>query len=326
MKRVFNYMAAFVAGILLGEVGIKSIFKKVMKEITLLKMDSVIDVFSSREIASGIWIIVFSLFFLSKPKVRKSLLKVVQAATVKKIIIPVVVILLYTATLIIVASWFTFWEWKYMKDIAFWVMFVGIPISFEATSIKENDHYFVDIVKNNFKFIVIVELLLSTITFNILIELIILPIFIFLILSEAVVATKDEYKQTKKALSFTIASISFAIIVLTLKIAIENYITFNSLDLLISFSTPIVLSLFFTPIAYIFAIFSEYELLFIKMNFKEPENQMVKRRNKREIIKACKFSLKRVAHFKKVYLKKFYVNMDQDDFHQIMEQFKKYSS
>ena len=46
-------MAAFVAGILLGEVGIKSIFKKVMKEITLLKMDSVIDVFSSREIASG---------------------------------------------------------------------------------------------------------------------------------------------------------------------------------------------------------------------------------------------------------------------------------
>lgn len=84
MKRVFNYMAAFVAGILLGEVGIKSIFKKVMKEITLLKMDSVIDVFSSREIASGIWIIVFSLIFLSKPKVRKSLLKVVQAATVKK--------------------------------------------------------------------------------------------------------------------------------------------------------------------------------------------------------------------------------------------------
>ena len=326
MKRVCNYIAVFLAGIILGEIGIRSILNKVMKEITRLKMDSVFDVFSSREIASGIWIIIFSLIFLSKSKIRKSLLKVVQAATVKKIIIPVIVILVYTATLIIVTSWFSFWEWKYMKDVTFWVMFVGIPISFEATSIKENDHYFVDIVKNNLKFTVIVEFLLNTITFNILTELIILPILMFLILSEVIVATKDEHEKTKKVLSFTIAFMSFTIIVLTLKIAIENYITFKSLDLLISFSAPIILSLFFIPIAYIFAIYSEYELLFIKMSFREPENQLVKRRNRWEIIKACKFSHKRVAHFKKVYLKKFYVDMNPDDFYQIMEQFKKYSS
>lgn len=153
--------------------------------------------------------------------------------------------------------------------------------------------------------------------------MILLPPLTFLILIETVATTKDEYYKVKKILSFIVAFAGFAILGLTLKKAIETYVTFNSLDLLIKFSIPIALSFLFIPIAYCFAIFSEYQQLFIKMSFREPEDKIIINKHSWEIIKACKLSYRKVKHFKKTYLKNIYVHMSNDEFYQIIEKFKK---
>ncbi|MYL41233.1 hypothetical protein GLV99_06315 [Virgibacillus massiliensis] len=126
---------------------IKSITIIVIKEISQLNIASITDIFSSREIASGVWIFIFIIFILSKPEIRDSVFKVVQAATAKQLIIPLVIIIIYSTILVLIASLFSFWQLKYLKDVAFWVIFVGVPVSFGAIAINENNHYFTGILK-----------------------------------------------------------------------------------------------------------------------------------------------------------------------------------
>ncbi|WP_233879917.1 hypothetical protein [Virgibacillus halodenitrificans] len=322
MNRDLSFILVFIVGLILGEMDIKSTTNTVMKEISQIEIASFTDIFSSREIASGIWIIIFLIFILSKATIRNSLFNVIRVATAKQLIIPMVIIIIYSTILVLIFSLFSFWQSKYIKDITFWVLFVGIPVIFGAITNNE-DNYFMNIIKKNFKFIIVIEFLLSTITFSILTELILLPFLTFLILLETVATTKAQYYKVKSLLSFIIALAGFSILGLTLKKALESYVTFNSLDLLIKFSIPIVLSFLFVPIVYCFAIYSEYEQLFISLRFREPKDKLIKRYRRWEIIKACKLSYGNITHFKKIYLKNIYVNMSNDEFNQLIDKFKK---
>ncbi|MGG4263795.1 hypothetical protein [Peribacillus simplex] len=281
-----------------------------------------INILSSRESASAIWLIIVLIFIFLKPKIRESAFKVIQAATVRQIVIPFFIIIFYSTLLVILASILSLWKWKYLKDVAFWVIFTGIPVCFGAITNHNNNHYFISILKNNLKYIVIVEFLLSSFTFNIIAELILLPCLSFLFLLDAVAATKEEYSKVKRLLSFIIAFIGFTVLGLTIKIAFANCVTLNSIDVLITFSIPIVLSLLFIPIAYSYAVYSKYQELFIIMSFKEPENKRIRKMHRWEIMKACKLSYRRVTYFRNTYLKEMYVNMSLDEFYKIIKKFK----
>ena len=98
-----------------------------------------------------------------------------------KIIIPILVLLLYGYIPIFLVKQLKFWKWIYLKDVCFWVIFVGIPFCLNVSAAKEKS-YFKNIILNNLKLVVVVEFIISSFTFNILIEFILQPILIFLIL------------------------------------------------------------------------------------------------------------------------------------------------
>lgn len=279
------------------------------------------DILSSREIASSIWLIVVLIFIFFNPTIRASAFNVIKVATVKQIVIPFFVIFLYSLFLVVLFSKISFWEWKYLKEMAFWVTFTGIPVCFSAIT-NNNNHFFISLLKNNFKFIVIVEFLLGTFTFNIFVELLLLPFLTFLFLLQAVADTKEEYHKVKKLLSFALTILGFTIIGVTIKIAITNFVTLDSYDLLIKFFIPIVLSALFIPITYSYAILSKYQELFIMMSFKEPKDKKIRRMHRWNIIKVCKLSYKRITYFRSNYLKEMYVNMSQDEFDRVLDRFK----
>jgi len=281
-----------------------------------------IDIFSSREIASIIWFIVILIFVFSKPQIKKFVFKLIQVATVKQIVIPFVIIIFYSSILVILASFLSFWEWKYLKNITFWVIFTGVPVSFGAITNKDNN-YFINILKNNLKYIVIVEFLLSSFTLSLIAELILIPSLTFLVLLDAVAATKEEYSKAKKLVSFIIASTGFIVLGLTLEKAIANYTAFNSMELLIAFIIPIILSLFFIPIAYSYAVYSKYQHLFLIMSFRDSKNKRIRRIRRWEIMIVCRLSYRRVTYFSENYLKEMYVNMNQTEFYKIIEKFKR---
>jgi len=275
------------------------------------------DLFSNREIASSIWLIIFLIFIFWNPKTRKPAFKVLQTAAVKKIVIPFIIIIVYATILVMLFSSLSFWKWIYMKEICIWVIFVGVPVCFGAVMINKNDHYFKNLIINNFKLIVIVELLLSSFTFSMAVELIMLPAITVIILLEVVASTDKKYIKVRRMMSFLLTVAGFMILLFTLKIAIANYMVLNNIDFLITFLIPAVLSLFFLPVAYSYAVISEYEQLFIRMKFRMPDNKQI-RRYRWEIIKVCKFSFKEIKRFRATHLNKLYRRMKREEFYEVM--------
>ncbi|GEK88632.1 hypothetical protein SAMN04488100_12311 [Alkalibacterium putridalgicola] len=280
------------------------------------------NLFSSREVASIIWLIILCVFVFLIPKIRSSALKLLKISVNKQIITLVVIIIFYSSFWIIVASQYSFWNWKYLKEVIFWIVFSGIPMCFGAIIIKNDDHYFANILKSNLKFIVILEFLLSTFTFHIIIELILVPSITFLVLLDTVAGLKEEYSIIKKITSIAITFIGLTVLVLTMKNAFANYTDMGSIDLLITFSIPIVLALLFIPISYSYALYSKYQELFIIMKFKEPKNKKIRMLHRWETVKVCKLSYRRVTVFRRTVVKRMYKNMSKEEFYEIIESFK----
>lgn len=254
-------------------------------------------------------------------KVRKSIYDVMRQAANKYIIIFFSTIIAYAAIWIKLSSNLSFWDWKYLKDITFWVLFVGVPICFNAVT-EKTDFYFWDVAKSNFKLIIFLEFLVGTFTFSLVTELILVPIASLLFLFQAVSATNKTYKSAEKLFSFLQVILGLSVLYFAVISAFQQYNELNSIDLFVTFTIPIIMTFLFLPLAFIYGIYAEYEVLFRIMKFRVPKEKKIRRRVKWRLFKACKFSFKKVAAFKKKYLVEFHTNMSEKDLDDIIERFR----
>ena len=93
--------------------------------------------------------------------------------------------------------------------------------------------------------------------------------------------------------------------------------------LVISFMIPIIFSLLYIPIAYIFAIFSRYETLFLRMSFKSSDNKKILNKRKVLVINICKVSVKKIIEFENICLPYMYVSMSDNEFNQLIAKVKR---
>jgi len=284
-----------------------------------------IELFSNREIAMGIWtsIILLLLFFLAvrSTSARQSIYDVIRAATNKYIIIFFFTTIAYSIIWIKLASIFPFWDWNFLKSIIFWVLFVGVPICFNAVE-KKSESYLWDMVKSNFKLVIFVEFLVGTFTFSIVTELLLLPIATLLLLLNTIAATDKSYNPAEKLFSFLQVILGFTILYFAIKNVIHHYVELNSIDTFIAFIIPIIMTLIFLPLAYTFVIYSGYEYLFKMMKFRLPKDKKNRGRVKWGIFRSCKLSIEKVDIFKANYLKKIYSTMDEDDINRVFKSFR----
>lgn len=281
-----------------------------------------LNIFSTREIAIAVWIAFTLIICLFSPKIRKSIQAVVKAACTPKLYIPFTGMVVYAAFFVFLLKFIPFWKWKYIKDITIWVLFAGIPACYKAVGDEIDKRYFRNMFLANLKFVALIEFIVSTFTFSLIAELLIVPSIIFLALLDAIASTKPEYTLVKKLTSFLILSAGFAIIALSLKEAISSYQTLGAIDLLVSFCIPIIFSALYIPVAYGFAVYAKYEMLFIRMSFKEPNDKKVKRNHRIAVLRVCKLSYKKIVRFEQEYIANIYISMKQIEFDDLIKSFK----
>jgi len=279
-------------------------------------------IFSTREIATSIWITIIIIFCFISPNIRKALVSVIKHVCTPKLSIPFVGMLFYAALFVFLLTFLPFWKWVYIKDISIWVLFAGVPACYKAIERKIDEHYFRDIFLGNLKFAVLVEFIIATFTFSLYIELLILPAITFLVLFDTFAETKPEYTLVKKLTSFLMTIVGFTVLALSLKEAISSYQTLGAIDLLVSFCVPIVFSVLYIPIAYGFAIYAKYEVLFLRMSFKEPKDTIIKRSHRIAVLRVCGLSYKKIVKFEQAYVKDMYVSMKQIEFDNLIRKFK----
>lgn len=282
------------------------------------------DIFSTRELATAFWtgiiLVAVGMAIVTNKKARKSFIEVLKCFFGRKIRMLWEIYFLYIGIITFLFSRLPIWESIYLKDIIIWTLFSGLTICINAVAGEADEKYILKVLKDNIRFTMVTELLLSTFTFSFWVELIIIPITTVIVLFDTVAEHKSDAIAVHKLLQDVIAFAGLCVILQTVRVGILEYRELNVINTLVSFFIPIVYLLLVTPLEYAFELYSKYEMLFIQMHFKEPSDKMVQRKRHLKVIKVCGLSVKRIMLFQKQCIPRMYVSMSDSEFEALISQ------
>lgn len=279
-------------------------------------------ILSTREWATLIWGCILMLHVLCHREIRKSLWNVIVIFFDKKLRILWEIILLYVLMITMVFCYLPIWENIYIKDIIIWFLFSGLIYCMNAVSSEADETYIKKILKDNLKFTMILEFFMSTFTFNIWIELAIIPVITIITVMNVIAERKEEYKSVHKLLDSILAIAGFWIFYETIKIGINEYKQLNIINTLVSFMIPIVYLILIIPLEYILELYSKYEVLFLRMTFKEEKDKRIRLHHRIAVLRECNFSVRKILLFQREYMIQMYALMKEDEFNQLMQKFR----
>ena len=276
------------------------------------------DIFSTRELATAFWVgailIAVGMAIVTNKKIRQGFIGVLKCFFNRKLRKLWEIYLLYIGIITLMFSRFPIWKNIYLKDIILWTLFSGLTICMNAVAGEADEKYISKVLKDNIRFTVVTEFLLSTFTFSFWVELIIIPITTVIVLFDTVAEHKSDAIAVHKLLQDVMAFAGLCVILQTVRVGILEYRELNVTNTLVSFFIPIVYLLLVTPLEYAFELYSKYEMLFIQMHFKEPSDKMVRRKRHLKVIKVCGLSVKRIMLFQKQCIPRMYISMPDVEF------------
>ncbi|MDE4908977.1 hypothetical protein L0665_10195 [Methanogenium marinum] len=285
-------------------------------------LDIIFDIFTTREIASGIWIILFFVYFILLKNTRNSFFQIIKIACSKEILIPIFILIIYSAFLIALFLNTPLWQIVYVKIILIWTLFIGIPMCFKAAMSTLETDYIKRIFIDGFKYTVFVGYITGLFTFSLLTEFIMVPAFAGVVLSNTFSESSEKYsKNKKKASRNLIITILIFSVMVTIN-AIEIYSSLDGLEILIGFLIPIALSILYIPFVYLFAIYGKYDKIFSQMKIKGQIKKNNALNHKKYVLFACGLSYNKLLRFEKYCIKEMYSGMSEKEFNQLIDTFK----
>ena len=276
------------------------------------------DIFSTRELATAFWVggilIAVGMAIVTNKKIRQGFIGVLKCFFNRKLRKLWEIYFLYIGIITLMFSRSPIWKNIYLKDIILWTLFSGLTICMNAVAGEADEKYISKVLKDNIRFTVVTEFLLSTFTFSFWVELIIIPITTVIVLFDTVAEHKSDAIAVHKLLQDVMAFAGLCVILQTVRVGILEYRELNVTNTLVSFFIPIVYLLLVTPLEYAFELYSKYEMLFIQMHFKEPSDKMVRRKRHLKVIKVCGLSVKRIMLFQKQCIPRMYISMPDVEF------------
>lgn len=234
------------------------------------------DVFNNREIAILIWAILFLGWCLSQEKIRSSLKTVIKAALSKLLLKVYGAMLLYISTMIYWLHEIDIWELDQTKNTIIWIFSVALISLFRSHTLMEDPHYFRKAVKDNLNLVIVLEFVLTFYTFNLIGELVLVPVSAIIGGMKALTEGKAEYKIVDRFLNSIFITFGVFIIGYTAYNLALGFTEFATKDTLANFYTPPLLSLLYLPFVYALSVYSTYERVFVRIKFKCSEDDILK--------------------------------------------------
>ncbi len=251
--------------------------------------------FTNREIAVGIWLIIIIIYAFTKENVRKAFANIIKVAVSKKLFILYVIIYSYLGTMIFILYKIGFWNVNLIKDTCIWLIAIPVPALIKVNEMKEK--YFRMVLKDYISFSIIIEYIMGNYTFSILLEFILQPLILLFSLLVEIGEKFGATKETKKVARYIVFLIIIFFIFNSVKLAVQDYnnlLTFDSLREVIL--TP-VLTIVYLPVLYLILVYMSYEMLFLRLNMKKYIDKKERRKVKIKVIKKCGLSSKKIRDF-----------------------------
>ena len=276
------------------------------------------EVFSTRELVFIIYLTILAFWVIAKKSIRDSLFDLIKFALSPKLLVPFTILIFYSSIIIYILHCLSLWDLAYIKDIILWILFSGVPVCFNSINSSVEDHYFKHMITDNITFAVLAEFFIATFPFNFLIELILQPVFIALIS----IQIRSKYREEYRAVTNYFLSLFSLIIIGHIIIQVfKEYTQFNFIQTAITLALPLILSILYLPFAYFLALYSKYEILFLRMKSKLAHNKLTFA-HIYKVILACKFSYTKICRFTKESVKEMYVSMPETNFDLTISRFK----
>lgn len=222
-------------------------------------------VFSSREVATGIWLLVFLAWVLSKCEVRWSLGRVLVSVLHPKIVVPVLLLAGYVVMVVWGLAAIDLWEASLLKDTVIWFLFSGLVLAFSGVATGSKQEPFRAVIREQISLLVPVEFLINAYTFSLSVELVLIPVLVFMGLVEVVSEYKNDFDHARRAASRLRAVAGWVMLAFVLARFLGDLATLRWAETLKEIALPPILTLCILPAAFTFLLLARYETLFLRI-------------------------------------------------------------
>jgi len=269
-------------------------------------------IFSNREIALLLWIAVIVLAILFS-KLRESLVPTIKILTSKTFLIIFSLIAIYLFGIIFLFKHLHVWQNSNLKDVLFWLFTVGLILVFKINDAKSNA-FFKDIFLSAIKWTIALEFVVNLYSFSVFAEIIILPVLVFLAMTQAVAERDEKNIAVVNLLKNFIAIVGFSIFSYSLYKTIVNFEAVSTLHNVVSLLMSSIVTILFIPFVYFLALYSSYESYFIHLDFMTVKKDKIKE-TKKQVLRIANFNLDKLLRIKKNFEKRvFYDDTDLKDY------------
>lgn len=224
-------------------------------------MDFILSILTTREIALSFWLLLtIVLFSLNKPS-RTAMRSLLGDFFITGIQLSILALAIYMTIITLGLSLLGLWTQALLKDTIVWGVTVAFVMQMSVNKIRSKD-YFKNVIRDTLKWTIFLEFVLSLYTFNLLTELILISSFVVLGALQGIAMTDKKHQKVQNLLSGLTGIIGLTIISITIYKTVDNYTGVLTINSLISFVYPIIMTLFFIPFIYCYAVYVKYDTLF----------------------------------------------------------------
>lgn len=252
------------------------------------------DIFTNREIATIIWVTLFIIRFSFEKQIRTSILTTIKSALKIKILLYFFSYFCYISLIIYSFYYLELWDITYLKENIIWFIFSGLPIGLIVATNKLERGFWKRLILKNLKLIVFVEFIISSFTFSLIVELLIIPIITLIVLINTVLKFNEENKDLEKFTNIILTFVGFFILSYSMYKSITEIHLIGNVSHLKSFLFPVVYSIMSIPYMYIYKLIVEYELLFIKLRFGKKRSRKLNLLIKLRLLLFCNIQIKKL--------------------------------
>ncbi len=265
-------------------------------------MKIITDILSTRELSLLIWLFVGFIALMFGKNTRNSLGEIFKLLFGKQIGTILLLLTVYVIATLFLLNKFEAWDFTFLKDTIFWYVSVALVLFFSINKAKDTQ-YFKEIVKESFKWTIVLEFFINFYTFSLLTELIVMPVVLLLTTLLAYSQTDIKYEQVNKLLTKILSVIGLTFFGYVSYKTFYNYQDIFTQYTLFSFLLPPILTVLLIPFLYLLALYMSYEVLFIRVDFMTNDSDQ-KKTLKREILFLANLNLNRLTSISKM-LNKF---------------------
>ncbi|MBL4675863.1 MAG: hypothetical protein JKY70_06620 [Mucilaginibacter sp.] len=244
-----------------------------------------IDALSSREMALAIWIMIALVAILFKRSMRDDFGKLLRSLFVWNLMSWLIAMAIYISGFIYLFYRVGLWTSDLLKDTVFFILFSATVGMFKANKISEDKHFFLEMLKDNLKLGILMEFLVGQYTFDLWVELLIVPITMLLAGMQAFSKNDPKYAQVNKLINNIWYLFGAIVIYHLVDSVIGHFHELLSLAILRQILLVTNLTLVFIPFLYVLSLRMVYEEQFVLLSFKLHDKKLLRFAKRQAILK-----------------------------------------